>query len=503
MKLSKAVLHQAKTNALAMEKQELYKHDIAAWAKDRLGLHLWSKQREIAEAIVKYKKVAVKSCHGSGKSYFASILVAWWVDTRYGTEAVVVSTAPTYEQVNKILWRYIRQHWGKNELMGNVTQTDEWKDAKGEVVAWGRKPADTNTQGFQGIHSSGGVLAVIDEACGVNETIFTGVEAITTGSPDRILAIANPDIPQSEFGRIFLKNDPSWHKITISAFDTPNFTDEKHDMPAVALQGLVSVDWVEDKKISWGEDSARYKSKILGEFTTDSGNTLFTMETIMRGHTTELEVNGTDTPIMGVDVARFGEDYSVAYMYHQGQLRFLKKWSKTDAIETSIIIRDLAWENGVKEIRIDGVGLGGPVMDVVAHMSDNRYEVVGMIGNASSPDIDKWVNARAYWYDTMREKMYTRKLDLDPGEEGAKELEDELGSLQYFFSKRGGLQIMDKTEIRKETGKSPDFADAACYACADLGYDPTTEEAKLRPGDEYSMGLEDILYEWEREISPL
>jgi hypothetical protein len=136
-------------------------------------------------------------------------------------------------------------------------------------------------------------------------------------------------------------------------------------------------------------------------------------------------------------------------------------------------------------------------------MSDNRYDVVGMIGNASSPDIDKWVNARAYWYDTMREKMYTGQLDLSLEDSADKDLEEELGSLEYFFSKRGGLQIMDKAEIRKQTGKSPDFADAACYACADLGYDPSTEEAKLKPGEEYSMGLEDILAEWEMQISPL
>jgi hypothetical protein len=142
-------------------------------------------------------------------------------------------------------------------------------------------------------------------------------------------------------------------------------------------------------------------------------------------------------------------------------------------------------------------------MDIVSHISDNRYEVVGMIGNASSPDIDKWVNARAYWYDTMREKMYLRQIDMSLDDEAAKDLEDELGTLEYFFSKRGGLQIMDKAEIRKQTGKSPDFADAACYACADLGFDPTLEESKLRVGDEYSMGLEDILEAWESQISPL
>lgn len=498
MKLSRSVLEQAKTNALAMEKQEMYKHDIGLWAKERLGIHIWSKQREIAEAIIVHKKVAVKSCHGSGKSYFASILVAWWVDTRYGTEAVVVSTAPTYEQVNKILWRYIRQHWGKNDLMGHVTQTDEWKDAKGEVVAWGRKPADTNTQGFQGVHSSGGVLAVIDEACGVNETIFTGVTAITTGSHDRTLAIANPDIPNSEFGRIFLKNDPSWHKITISAFDTPNFTGEY--MPEEAKKGLVSVDWVNDQKISWGEDSPRYKSKILGEFTTEGGNNLFTMETLIRGHTTEVYLDGEEPPRLGVDIARFGDDYSVAYLYHQGRLRLLKKWNKTDAVSSSKIIQRLAFENGCKEVRIDGVGMGGPVIDMVNAICDNRYDTIGMIGNAASPDIDKWANARAYWYDNLREKMYNFQIDIDVED---KDLENELGDVEYFFAKRGGLQLEDKAEIRKRTGKSPDFSDAAVYAAADLGYDPSTEEAKLKIGEEWSVQAEDFLAEWESQISPL
>jgi hypothetical protein len=381
--------------------------------------------------------------------------------------------------------------------MGNVTQTDEWKDSKGEVVAWGRKPADTNTQAFQGIHSSGGVLAVIDEACGVNETIFTGVEAITTGSLDRILAIANPDIPNSEFGRIFLKDDPSWHKITISALDTPNFTDEY--MPEEAKRGLVSREWVEDKKRSWGVDSPRYKSKVLGEFTTEGGRNLFTLETLMRGHSTEVTPSTESRPVLGCDIARFGDDYTVVYIYHDGHLRLLDKWNKTNTVETARKIRDLAWEYGCSEVRIDGVGLGGPVVDMVAEQSDNRYETIGMVGNAASPDLDKWINARAYWYDDMRERMFKHQIDISIEDDN---LEDELGDLEYLFSKRGSLQIESKDEIIKRSGKSPDFADAAMYACAMIP-DPTEDVNKLRPGETYEMGFEDIFFDWETQIGPM
>ena len=498
--LSPAVLAQARKNEASMRKRELYKHDIGLWAKEKLGIQLWSKQREIAEALIHHKKVAVKSCHGSGKSYLASIIVAWWVDTRYGTDSVVVSTAPTYEQVNKILWRYIRQHWGKNDLMGNVTQTDEWKDSKGEVVAWGRKPADTNTQGFQGIHSSGGVLAVIDEACGVNQTIFTGVEAITTGALDRILAIANPDIPTSEFGRIFIKNDPSWHKITISAFDTPNFTDEGKKMPAIALNGLVSVDWVEDKKRSWGVDSPRYKSKILGEFTTDGGNTLFSLETISRGHCTELEYREDTRPILGCDIARYGDDYTVIYIFRDGVVRLLDRWNKTNSMRTAEKIRDHAWETGAAEVRVDGVGMGGPVLDRVAELSDGRYETVGMVGNASSPDLDLWLNARAYWFDNVRERMYQGEIDISIED---RELEDELGNLEYKFTNRGAIQIESKDDIKARVGKSPDYADAMIYACAQTGVDPTDPTSKFKVGEEYSLGLEEFLDLEDMMISPL
>jgi hypothetical protein len=82
-------------------------------------------------------------------------------------------------------------------------------------------------------------------------------------------------------------------------------------------------------------------------------------------------------------------------------------------------------------------------------------------------------------------------------------LEDELGDLEYFFGKRGNLQIESKDDIIKRRQKSPDYADAACYACAQTGVNPADPISKLTPGQEYSLGFEDMLYSWETVISPL
>lgn len=506
------------------KKIECYKTDIRMWAKDKLGLHLWSKQVEIAEALIKHKKVAVKSCHGSGKSFFAAVVVCWWVDTRQGTPNIVVSTAPTYEQVNKILWEYIRANHttakviaeqdGAVSFTGKVTQDDEWKGTDGTVLAFGRKPSDTNQHGFQGIHRSNGVLAVLDESGGLADTIWTGVDTITTGVNDRILAIGNPDDIATEFGRIwhpratkkdgsekeFQATEDTWHKITISAFDTPNFTGEY--MPDGAKAGMVTPAWVEDKKLKWGADSPRYKSKVLGEFSEDSSSTLFSLGTLALGVSTELEheIPDDSTPVLGVDVARMGEDYTVVYSYHHGVLRLVDKWNKTGSVETAMKIVNWAWELGAKEVRIDGVGLGGPVVDFVVSKSDARFEVVSMLGNGATPDPDKWFNARAYWYDDLRERMFRGSIDIAFDDV---DLQDELGDLQYHFNNpRNALQIEKKEEIRKRTGKSPDFADAAVYAAANIGIDPASPEAKLKIGETYQMDLEGLLESWEAQISP-
>lgn len=485
-RLTKSRLHKERM-------REMYRLDIALWAKDNLGITLWSKQREIAEALVAHKKVAVKSCHGSGKSYFASIVIAWWVDTRHNVEAVAVSTAPTYEQVNKILWRYLRQHAAKNNLIGEVNQSDEWKINK-ETVAWGRKPADTNLHGFQGVHSAGGVLAVIDEACGVPESLFTGVEVITTGINDRMLAIANPDDVNTPFGRIFTKNDPSWHKITITAFDTPNFTDEKLLMPKVALDGLLDPQWVEEKRLSWGETDPRWTAKIMAEFSTEANNNLFSLATLLRGMSADLSPNRDVSPVLGCDVARFGSDYSVVYKYHDGVATFVDRWSKADTVETAQRIHRHAIAEGASEVRVDGVGIGGGVVDQLVRMADNQYQIVSMIGNGPTPDPAQWLNARAFWYDNARERMYQHKIQIEADDEARGiVLQEELGSILFHFkNQRKALQIESKEDMAKRGLKSPDYADAFIYATADIGIDVKDPMAQYGVGEEFDMGLEDI-----------
>jgi len=107
-------------------------------------------------------------------SMIASVLACWWINTRPPGDAIVVSTAPTYAQVNKILWEEIRKHHATAQqrgfpMIGRVTQGDEWKSDSGQVLGFGRKPATGDRHAFHGIHRRY-VLVVLDEACHDDQT---------------------------------------------------------------------------------------------------------------------------------------------------------------------------------------------------------------------------------------------------------------------------------------------------------------------------------------------
>jgi hypothetical protein len=492
-----------------VSKNAQYIRDPVAWVRDKLGMHLWSLQRDITNSVLNSKKTIVKSCHDSGKTFLAAILVCWWIDTHPPDETMVISTAPTAYQVNKLLWEYIRRLHRVHKLSGTVSEASEWKSDDRAVVGMGRKPADTNIHGFQGIHRKY-VLVVIDEACGVPQQIWTGVEAITTNPDNRILAIGNPDDRATEFGRIFTEHDPSWNPFTISAYDTPNFTEEWRELPEGMAELLLEKAWVEDKVHSWGEDSARFKAKVLAEFPAESVDTFFSPLNLQLGltNTAELEKEARqDTrPVFGVDVARFGNDYTTVIKNDNGILSIVDSWDKSDTVESAMRIHNLAVQHGVTEVRVDASGLGVGVVDQLTRVCSPFYVVIEMVGSAASPDINRWYNQRAYLHDVLREGFQKGWFGLPAlGNKGTTErtLYEELEGLRYKFL-RGAILIESKDDMRKRNVKSPDYSDAATYAIAPIDItDPDLGKLPNQVGLYDAIDEDEMMAQFGWTVSPV
>lgn len=474
-------------------KNSIYLTDPAAWVYDVLGKHVWSKQKEVLDSLVDNTHTAVVSCNGMGKSAIAGMAGAWWVATRDPYEVALICSAPTYPQIARVLFRELKDNHKAAairgfSLPGHINQSEEWKldDEYGTLVGFGRRPADTDiVSAFQGIHRRF-VMVILDEAGGIPQDLYTAAEAVTTTADSRVLAIGNPDRRGTEFHRIF-REDETWNKIKVSAFDTPNFTGE--DIPEELKPLLIQPSWVERQKVAWGEDSARYKSKILAEFPEEDDTTFFSQSAIDSAIDLDIPEDMEIPVVLGVDVARFGDDDSVIYTNRGGRLRHFATWSKANAVESANRIHEAAISFGAREVRVDGTGLGAPIVDMLANMCGDSYVVISIVGSAASPDNTRWLNARAAGYDSMRERMILGNLDIDFTD---KDLIDEMMSIKYKFSTKGSIQIESKDDMRSRGMKSPDRLDAAMYASLDMSKLMSSAYPTGKPGDRMYMDANDL-----------
>jgi hypothetical protein len=251
--------------------------DPGLFGKIILGVDLWRMQREILTAVGQHSRVVVKACHASGKSFAIAIAALWWLTAH--RDGIVVTTAPTWLQVEKVIWAEIKSAVLRSQLHGKLrfpmpTQTELRLGPQNYAI--GLSTDDSSR--FQGFHS-GHVLIVLDEAPGVRAEVYEAVEGIRAGGQVRVLALGNPTVAGGPFYDAFTSGRASWRTITINAFDTPNLEGLPLETLRLLPQGLseneaifhyqprpylVTRRWVYEKLWEWGERGIEMRLVIGG-----------------------------------------------------------------------------------------------------------------------------------------------------------------------------------------------------------------------------------------------
>lgn len=473
--LADQVLAQAlgRFEALVAEQAEAgrYARDPGLWAREKLGAHLWSKQIEISESVRDHRFTAVKACHGPGKSWTAAQLTAWWLDIHPPGEARVVTTAPTGDQVKAILWSEINSTFLKAEanghkLPGRVNETD-WKIGK-QLIAFGRKPSDYNPHAFHGIHARY-VLVILDEACGINKQFWTASRAIATGEHCRILAIGNPDDPGSEFARVC--SSERWNVITISVFDTPNFTGEW--VPPAVAEMLVSPAYEEEMRLEYGKESPTYISKCEGEFPDDAEDGVVRLSKV-RACARERDVPWKPEHLLpvelGVDVGAGGDETVIRErrgVMVGREWRFRERDPKKAADRIVEAINQAQSET----VKVDVIGIGWGLVGMLEERQargDHNAHIEGVNVAEASTDPEKYKNLRSQlWWEIGRQLSEDLAWDLSAlAEDDRERLVSQLTAPKYKTDSAGRTVVEPKEETKKRLGRSPDNADALLLAFA-------------------------------------
>lgn len=470
----------------------IYQNDPVGFVENHMLGFVWSKQRAILESIRDHRLTAVPSAHDQGKSFIAAQAACWWIASHPPGEAFVVTMAPTGEQVEAILWREMNRLHKQGRLPGTMITT-KWRLDDGELVAFGRSPKDTDPTGAQGIHAKF-VLVIFDEACGMSRPLWDGASSLVANDFSRMLVIGNPDDPATEFCDV-CKPGTDWNVIPISAFESPNFTNEP--VPDWLRPLLVGKVWVDERRKRWGEGSARWQSKVLGKFPEQSKDGLIKLSDITAAVQRELTPGLPHE--LGVDVGRGkGGDNSVVYL-RRGPVARRKFRSRLSEPMPFVgeIMRLLLTDpdcRGVTKIKVDDAGIGGGITSRLQELKNHgdrdeqallrRIEIVGVnVGEAAPKEVEsrksenpearfqateRFENLKAQINWGLRERFQDGDIDLEDDDE----IQEQAGDIRYVTTSRGQIAIEKKRDAAKRrTGRmspSPDDWDALVLAFADV-----------------------------------
>ncbi len=468
------------------------------FAREILRVELWHKQAEVLSALPDNQRVAVKSGNGLGKGFCASVAVLWFLYTH--DPAIVLSTAPTFRQVQHVLWRQIRQlhRRAKDALKGKRIST-RW-DLAEDRYAMGLS-ADTADE-FQGFHSPN-MFIVVDEAEGVSDEIYEAIEGVITSAECRLLLIGTPTTVTGVFRRAFHEESHLYYNVTISALDSPNVTAGKVQIP-----GLTTARWVNERKEIWGEDNPLYRARVLGEFPDLAEDALIRLSEIEAagkreqpsssadpaadqsksaspdpaptpGSNEELPpsvdaaqfgfgsprdanpdpVNGEEL-VLAVDVARFGSDRSVILRRRGQRVEEIRTFQKLDTMQLTGWVAAAIQEFQPDRVCIDEIGVGAGVVD---RLREQGYQVKG-INVARWARQDKlFANLRAEGYWRLRELFAAGTISIPTDSR----LMGELAALRYSYDSQGRIIMESKEAMRQRGQASPDVADALMLAFVD------------------------------------
>lgn len=332
------------------------------------GEEVLGKQRDILNALARpgITEVHVKACHAPGKTHTVARAVAWFLAC-WPHDSIVLTTAPTWPQVENQIWREIRDGFSKAKVnLGGKPLMTMW-ELEPKWYALGLATSPETAVNIQGYHASH-VLVIVDEADGVSKRIWDAVDGLTTSAHVVVLATGNPINAQSAWRARydFARNDPSAVCLTITADDVLALTDTgKYPF-------LLQRSWVEDKRRRWTPSHPMWAAKVLAEWPQQGADTLIPLAWLERAKHKTVPKGPRG---YGADIARFGTNRTVRTLVEGNQFVFSKASSQEDTMQSAGRIYSDAEQYGPVAIWVDDSGVGGGVTDRLRQMGKSVMPV--------------------------------------------------------------------------------------------------------------------------------
>jgi hypothetical protein len=395
---------------------------------------------------------AIASGHGIGKSAMVGWLVNWIMSTRpHAMGTLTANTGAqletkTWAQVAKWTKKCVTRHWFDVHT-GRGSMKMSQKDTPESWMCSAQTCREENSEAFAGQHQATSTsFYILDEASAVPNKIWEVINGGLTDGEPMVFAFGNPTRNDGKFRDCFKSLRHRW--IT-----------EQIDSRTVQITNKSLFDeWIQD----YGEDSDFVRVRVKGKFPRASSMQLIPSDVVERARNKEYHISSFDhaSRIIGVDVARFGDDRSVITRRQGVFAKWPQKvYRETDAVTLANIINHEANEWDADGIIVDMGNIGAAIYDILVK-TIKRTDVFGV-----------WFGSESSRNDchNKRADMWVSMLDwLKQGGaiEDSQELEDDLTAPEYMFDARDRKQLESKEDMKKRDLPSPDRGDSLAVTFA-------------------------------------
>ncbi len=411
-------------------------------------------QQKIAEAILnkQHKRIVITASTRAGKSYIVALISILFAIQNPNSKIYII--APTYDQ-SKIIMNYIAEHLADTPYVSEQIDLDRSislesirkEVSKRKITFKNKSTIEIKSAEGRGerLWGFGGDLIIVDESELISDEVFDlKIMRMLGDNPQSILV---------EIGNPVNKNHFYKH------FQNPEFYSLKISWQACVNEGRLTQQFIDEQRANLSD--IEFKILYDAEFAEDEQDALFKYSFVQNAR--EKVFDGEFEYVLGVDIARFGVDKSVATVLKKFtkiggyQVVDIIDWSNENTMLSTGRIIDIIERYKPKRINIDETGLGGGVVD---RLKEQGFQVQGIQAGASAKEAGRFLNIKAEMYWHLRDLLEKGLLGFG----GDKTLNlgvlvSQMLKFKFKFGSNGKIQIEDNQT------KSPDFADSLALAC--------------------------------------
>ena len=435
---------------------------------NRLGEEI-KKRRFDGHTPVPPIRFATVSGHGIGKSTLTAWLIKFILDTRpYSVGTVTAMTAEqlkvkTWSELGKWHRMSLTSHWfdytsGRGAMALVSNRTDKYGTSlKEKWKCTAQTCREENSEAFAGQHAANSTsFYIFDEASGVPNKIFGVRDGGTVLGEPMTFDFGNGT---RNSGRFFEQCEGRLRdRYIVTSIDS-------RDVEISSKHNAVHKEWIED----YGLESDYVKVRVRGMFPSMGSLQFISTDLVETAMEQEFKQEKDAALVIGVDVARFGDDEAVVYprIGYDARSFSPKRYRQLDTnqlvgkvVQEVAFFRQLGLETAM--IFVDATGSAG-VADNLRHLG---YPVMDVIFGAGPIDSKRYRYKSDELWGRLRDAM--PKLMLPRiNEASGIDLKTQLTQREFGYTLSGNKIHLEAKKVMKErlggAAASPDIADAlAC-----------------------------------------